>query len=190
DLAKRHPNIQLHAIHNFNWEIVHLGVARELTVPFLGVYMPIKNPALEKIFKGIRTRYGTILVPATEFKSSFSKYDKDNYILALLADQRPASPRNAYWVNFFGTPTAFVTGPEKAGRVRNVAVVFANFYKVKRGVYTIETRLITENAASMKEGELTIEYVRYVEECIRKRPDNYLWSHRRWKHEYRDEYAG
>jgi lauroyl/myristoyl acyltransferase len=29
-----------------------------------------------------------------------------------------------------------------------------------------------------------------MEHCIRRRPDNYLWSHKRWKWPYKDEYAG
>ena len=40
----------------------------------------------------------------------------------------------------------------------------------------------------MKEGELTLQYVRYLEEVIRKQPEVYLWSHNRWKWEIKDEY--
>jgi KDO2-lipid IV(A) lauroyltransferase len=186
-------NVQIHAMHNFNWEIVNLGVAKSIGIPFLGVYMPISNKHLEKIFLKIRSRYGTIMVPATEFKKNFMKFEKEfantPYSLALVADQNPGSPQNAWWVNFFSKPAPFVKGPEKAAMLRSLPVVFAHFYKVKRGTYTFEVELFTENAANLKEGELTLGYVRYIEKCIRKCPDNYLWSHRRWKHTYRPEYA-
>jgi Kdo2-lipid IVA lauroyltransferase/acyltransferase len=190
--VKQGKNVQIQAMHNFNWEIVNLGVSKNIGIPFLGVYMPISNKHLEKIFRKMRSRYGTILVPATAFKKNFLKFEKEsikeNYSIALVADQSPGSPLNAWWVNFFNKPTPFVTGPEKAARLRSLPVVFANFYKIKRGVYTFDVEVFTENAANTKEGELTIAYVKYVEDCIRQRPDNYLWSHRRWKHVYKPEY--
>jgi Kdo2-lipid IVA lauroyltransferase/acyltransferase len=190
--VRQGKNVQIQAMHNFNWEIVNLGVSKNIGVPFLGVYMPISNKYLEKIFRKMRSRYGTILVPATTFKKSFLKFEKEsikeNYSIALVADQSPGSPSNAWWVNFFDKPTPFVTGPEKAARQRSLPVVFANFYKIKRGVYTFDVEVFTENAANTKEGELTLAYVKYVEDCIRQRPDNYLWSHRRWKHAFKPEY--
>jgi Kdo2-lipid IVA lauroyltransferase/acyltransferase len=186
-------NVQIHAMHNFNWEVVNLGVSRVFGIPFLALYMPISNKHLEKIFRAMRSRYGTILVPATEFKKNFLKFEKDHtkghYAMALVADQNPGSPAHAWWVNFFNRPTPFVSGPEKAARLRSLPVIFGNFYKVKRGVYTFELELYTEDASSTDEGELTLAYVKYVERCIRERPDNYLWSHRRWKYAYKPEYA-
>jgi KDO2-lipid IV(A) lauroyltransferase len=181
-------NLQVHAMHNFNWEIVNLNVTLQLRYPFLVVYMPVKNKIFEKITSDIRKRYGTILIPAPSFKRKFLEYGKDPHILALVADQNPGTPSNAYWLPFFGKMTPFVTGPEKGARLNNTAVAFGNFYPIKRGHYGYDVKLITMNAAELPEGELTRQFVSYVEECIRKYPANYLWSHRRWKHEYKSEY--
>jgi|694.fasta_scaffold136254_2 KDO2-lipid IV(A) lauroyltransferase len=194
EVERTGKTFQIHAMHNFNWEIVNHGISRELNLPFLGVYMPLHNRFFERLFRKIRSRYGTMLVPATEFKENFERFEKKYtdkpYAIALVADQSPGNPSMAWWVNFFSRPTGFVHGPEKAARDRNLGVIFGNFYKVSRGQYTFDAILATENASSTKEGELTLAYVRYVEECIRKRPENYLWSHRRWKHAYKPEYAG
>jgi KDO2-lipid IV(A) lauroyltransferase len=176
-------------MHNFNWEIVNLGAARDWKLPFMAVYMPIANKHLDRIFRKVRQRYGTILVPATDFKTNFRRYEQDRYTIALVADQNPGSPGHAYWANFFERPTPFVRGPEKSARARNLAVAFGNFFPIKRGVYSFECEVITTNAAEMEEGELTRAYIRYVETCIRKHPANYLWSHRRWKHAWKDAYA-
>lgn len=182
-------NIQLHAMHNFNWEIVHLGLVRQLRHPFLGVYGPISNPVLEKIFYDIRSRFGTVLIPAPKFRTNFRDYAKDRYILALVADQSPSNPARSWWMDFFGRRTGWVSGPESGARLKDVKVVFGTFFKVKRGYYSFEFRMPSKDPRDMQEGELTAEYVQYVEDCIRKRPANYLWSHRRWKHEYKPEYA-
>ncbi len=181
-------NIQIHAMHNFNWEIINLGVSKQMKLPFLGVYQPIINPFFEALFKKIRTRNGTVLIPANDFKNNFVSHQDQQYVIALVADQNPGNPARAWWVNFFGKPAPFVTGPEKAARSRDTVVVFAHFFRLKRGLYTFTTEKITDSPSTMKEGELTIRYLDYIEQKIREQPDNYLWSHRRWKHPFKPEY--
>ncbi|MEN9882975.1 MAG: hypothetical protein RLZZ420_192 [Bacteroidota bacterium] len=181
-------NIQIHAMHNFNWEVINLGVSKQMKLPFLGVYQPIINPFFEALFKKIRTRNGTLLIPANDFKNNFIHHQGKQYVIALVADQNPGNPARAWWVNFFGKPAPFVTGPEKAARSRDTVVVFAHFFRLKRGVYTFTTEKITDHPSTMKEGELTIRYLDYIEQKIRQQPDNYLWSHRRWKHPFKPEY--
>jgi KDO2-lipid IV(A) lauroyltransferase len=189
EAASKGKNVQIHAMHNFNWEVVNHGIARELNIPFLGVYQPITNKFFDKVFKKMRSRYGTVMIPANDFKNNFIQYMDNRYVLALVADQNPGHPARAFWVNFFGKPAPFVTGPEKAAKQRDTIVVFANFYKIKRGVYKLECEIATEDATALPHGELTLRYLKYLEDTIRKRPDNYLWSHRRWKHPYKPEYA-
>jgi Kdo2-lipid IVA lauroyltransferase/acyltransferase len=174
--------VQVMAMHNFNWEIVNLGIVQKLRHPFIGVYMPIKNKIFERLMVSIRARYGTLLVPATSFKKEFPKYQHLHHILALVADQNPGDPNIAHWFPFFGKMTPFVKGAERGARISQSAVVFGHFYPVRRGYYTFSKKFVTMNAAELPEGELTRMYVEYVEECIRKHPENYLWSHRRWKH--------
>jgi KDO2-lipid IV(A) lauroyltransferase len=182
-------NIQIHAMHNFNWEIVNLGVSKMMPMTFLGVYQPIINPFFENLFKKIRTRYGTVLIPANDFKNNFLPHQDRQYALALVADQNPGLPSKAWWLNFFGKPAPFVMGPEKAARMRDTVVVFGYFYPIKRGVYSFTAERITDDIASMQPGDLTKKYIKYVEEKVRERPSNYLWSHRRWKHPYKPEYS-
>lgn len=182
-------NINLIGMHNFNWEYANWGIVKKLKYPWLGIYMPVGNKAFDRIIRNMRSKQGTILLPATDFKKHYLKYAKELHVLGSAADQSPGNPHNAYWVHFFGRPTAFVTGVEKGARINDSAVVFGHFYKTKRGYYQIDTEFITDAPNSLTEGELTRRYVRYCEKCIRKIPANYLWSHRRWKHEYKEEYG-
>lgn len=93
-------NIQIHAMHNFNWEIVNLGISKIMPRTFLGVYQPIINPFFEGLFRKIRTRNGTVLIPANDFKNNFLPYQDKPYVLALVADQNPGHPAKAWWLNF------------------------------------------------------------------------------------------
>lgn len=189
EAIKTGKNIQLHAMHNFNWELVQWTVVRSVKIKFLGVYMPISNQPLNTLFYNLRKKYGTILIPATKFKTGFEELAPKHYALMLAADQNPGNLNSVYWLSFFNKPTAFVAGPEKGARLKDTAVVFVNFYKTKRGYYHFTSRMATAAPNDLPEGELTRLFVRHVEDCIRKNPANYLWSHKRWKHAWRNEYA-
>lgn len=182
EVMSKGRNLQVMAMHNFNWELVNHNISMQLTYPFIGVYMPIANPFFENLMRKIRTRYGTKLIRATKFREEFPAYKNIHHILALVADQSPGDPNKAFWYPFFGKLTPFVTGPERGARMNGTAVLFGHFYPVRRGHYTFDWKIVTENAAELPEGELTRMYVEFVEASIRKSPENYLWSHRRWKH--------
>ena len=187
DLYATGQSVELVSGHYFNWEFGNLGLARLSKYPFLGVYMPLSNPAFNKIVYDLRSRYGTILLPATQFRAAFLKYSKETYMLGLVADQSPGGPDHVYWTEFFGKMTPFVKGPEKGAKVNNTAVIYAYYYKVKRGHYKVDLKLLTTDPSSFAEGQLTKTMIREIEASIRQNPANYLWSHRRWKFEFDPE---
>lgn len=181
-------NVQVIAGHYFNWELANLGVGERSTIPFLGVYKPLSNKILNRIFLDMRSRTGTILISATDFKNDVSEHLNKQYALILVGDQNPGNPENAYWLNFFTKAAPFVKGPAKGAIMKDTVVFYADFYKVKRGYYQFEVELITENPREYTEGALTKLLVKKVEASVKKRPANYLWTHRRWKHEWKDKY--
>jgi KDO2-lipid IV(A) lauroyltransferase len=181
----------VHMGHTFNWEWGNYIASTKLLHKFIGVYMPIKNKAMDHLFLKIRSKGGTILIPATPTRayiSAFHPYRNSQYLIGLAADQSPGDPAKAYWLNFFGKPTAFVTGPEKGARARDLPVFFCYISKPRRGYYHIVFTLAEDNPKSLKEGELTVRFARFLEEVIHRLPDMWLWSHRRWKREWKDEY--
>ena len=69
-------------------------------------------------------------------------------------------------------------------------IVYVSFKKVKRGYYHFESSLLAEPGMHTKKGELTLLYKNKLEQTIKEDPANYLWSHRRFKYEYKEEYGG
>lgn len=189
ELIEKGRNIHIMAGHQFNWEFANLVYATLLKIPFVGIYMPMNSKIFDKISFKFRSRYGTIMISAKDFKNKMHNVFSNQYILALAADQNPGSPANGYWMNFFGKPAPFVTGPGKGAVKNNTAVVFVGFEKVKRGYYKFHIVPITENGSSYTPEQLTIIYKNALEDAIRKNPSNYLWSHRRWRHEWKDGYS-
>ncbi len=188
-LFEKGKRCQLHSSHNFNWEYANLGIPLNLKHQLLTVYMPIENKMFDKIFKKVRRKTGAILLLATDMRKAILPYRNTVYALALVADQNPGKPDSAYWVNFLNKPAPFVRAPESGARRGNIPVVFTYFLKEKRGYYRIYNVLAEENPANTKPGELTLKYVRFLEEMIRKYPEVWLWSHRRWKWDWKEEYG-
>jgi KDO2-lipid IV(A) lauroyltransferase len=180
--------IHVIAMHNFNWEFVNWHVARNVRLPFYAIYLPIGNKHIERMLAKSRSRQGTRLIPATEFKSRYGAIRNEPHILGSAADQSPADPRNAWWLDFFGRKTAFIRGAERGAAATRAGVAFVHFYRIKRGKYQIDLRHLCDDASALSPGEMTKAYAAYVEDSVRKRPSNYLWSHRRWKHEWNDSY--
>lgn len=189
ELYKKEKKCQVHLSHNFNWEYANLSTQLEISHSMLTIYMPIKNKAFDKVVQKIRTRTGVKLLSATNAKNDFLPYRDTLYALILVADQNPGDPSKAYWLNFLGRPAPFIKGPESGARRGNIPVIFSYFVKEKRGYYKAYHSLEEEYPDSTKEGELTIRYVRFLEKMIRQSPEMWLWSHRRWKHKWKEDYV-
>ena len=181
--------IQIHAGHNFNWEWGNIAGAFHSTIPFIGVYMPISNKIFDRLSLKLRTRAGTIMISAKNMAQEFAPYKDKQYVLVLAADQNPGHPGNAWWINFFGKPTPFLKGPAKGAVNNQTVVIFAFIHKLKRGYYDAVFMVAEKNAPSLSQEELTVKFVRYLENVIREYPDMWLWSHRRWKWEWKPEYG-
>lgn len=176
--------------HTFNWEWGNHSVGLQIDYTFLVVYMPIASKAIDRLFLKLRTKGKARLLSAHNMRADMMPFRNSQYALALAADQNPGDPKYAYWLNFFNRPAPFVTGPEKGARIRNLPVVFCYIKKLRRGYYNIVFSIGEANPKQLPEGVLTVKYVRYLEEVIRKQPDMWLWSHKRFKHAWKEEYRG
>ncbi len=180
---------QLHLGHTFNWEWGHHVLGSHTKYQVLVVYMPLSNAVLEKLMYHLRVRHGNKFIAAGNMSKSMEAFKNTQYLLGLVADQSPGNLKNAYWMNFFGRPTGFISGPEKGARAVDLPVLFISIVKPKRGYYHGHFEIACEDPRTLKEGELTLRYSRYMEKVIRLNPEMWLWSHRRWKHSWNPAYA-
>ncbi|WP_262915067.1 lysophospholipid acyltransferase family protein [Niabella ginsengisoli] len=118
----------------------------------------------------------------------FLPHRNTQYCLGLVADQSPGRIDKAKWFDFFDRKTAFVMGPAKNAISNNTVVIFAFISRPKRGYYHVSFTLAEEFPKERNEIALTQQFVDYLESIIKANPDMWLWSHRRWKHEWKEEY--
>lgn len=184
-LYEQGKSCQLHLGHNFNWEWANLFCIQGVRFPFLVVYMPITNKAVDRFFRHFRERSGSTLLPANDIRNAMAPWLHKQYLIALVADQNPGDPRRCYWFPFLNKMTAFYKGPEMSARRNNIPVVFADIRKVKRGYYKAKLSLEFENPLEVPEGKITEAFVQFLEKNIREQPEVWVWSHKRWKHEWK-----
>lgn len=182
DLERQGSTCQIQLGHFFNWEWANLYIRLVVNGHFLVAYKPPSNKTTDRIFRYMRSRFGSTMISSINILPEMEPFKDKTYTSVLVADQNPPNPRRAYWFPFLHKMTSFFKGPELTAKRNNLAVVFGNIQKIKRGYYHIETRLAFEQAGTTEKGELTEAFVRFMEECIRRQPENWLWSHKRWKH--------
>jgi KDO2-lipid IV(A) lauroyltransferase len=179
-LEKNIPAIGVLGHYN-NWEWGALSAplfAKHLPV---GFYKPISNKPLDQYMKRNRGRTGTHLCSIYVTALSFESYKQKNGFFMMIADQSPSNVNKAYWMNFLNQETAVLHGPEKYARQYDMPVVFVDIQKVKRGYYEARLELIAEKPNEMPDGNITSLFMQRLEESIRKQPQYWLWTHRRWK---------
>lgn len=187
DYYNQGRKLQLHLGHCFNWEFANSAMPPHTRYAFLVAYMPVENKIFERLFRHLRGRTGSILLPATRMNKAIIPYRHHQYALVLVADQAPSGVEKAYWANFFDRPTAFIRGPERGARIADIPVVFVRFYKPRRGHYRAELITIAQHPRELPEGELTRRFARLLEDAIRRQPDDWLWTHKRWKHAWKGD---
>lgn len=182
-------NIQLHPGHQFNVEFYNQYYSARLkSIAFAFVYMPITNESMDKIFYKIRGRFGSVLIAATKFREEKKKFENRQYALTLGADQNPSYIQGAFWMNFFGKPAPFLPGPARSAVKSNTAIVLVEFIKIKRGYYQFKNTLLTKDPKEEMPEKLTRDYRDFIEQRVYAQPANYLWTHKRWKHEFKEGY--
>lgn len=105
----------------------------------------------------------------------------DNKLYTFITDQFPYGPVATADVDFLGRRTKAMMGGISLARKLSMPVLYLGMPQRPEGGYTIRYTLICENAAECDAEYIVKEYYRLLEEDIRKQPENWLWSHRRWK---------
>jgi KDO2-lipid IV(A) lauroyltransferase len=181
-------SVQANLAHFFNWEMMALYVGISQPYPFLSVYLPQHSKIANRLMTYIRGRFGNPLISSTNMARDILPWRKKQYLLALGGDQGTPFVETAYWLYFFNRPAGFVKGPEKFAKGQNIPVVMMTCTKPKRGHYHYDFFLLAEDPGSLPDGELLRQYVKHMEANIRLQPENWLWSHRRWKRGWKPEY--
>ncbi|MBN2173791.1 MAG: lysophospholipid acyltransferase family protein [Bacteroidales bacterium] len=167
--------------HYNNWEWGSLSGGLQLQHKAIALYKPLNNPLVDRFVRYSRSKFGTELTSIYKTTQKFEENKNQPVVYILAADQSPTRSNRVEWVNFLGRETAFLYGPEKYARKYNYPVLYVDIQRRRRGFYELELKWIAENPRELPGGEIIRRYAGELEKAILKKPENWLWSHRRWK---------
>jgi len=183
-MTEQNRNGQGYMSHQFNWEWGTVICNWHSPRRFTGLYMPLSNKAMDRLYRYIRGRSGTRLIRVQDMQREMAAVQQEPVLWGFIADQNPSDPKRVSWNDFLNRKTAFFKGPEFTARRYNNLVFFGEIIRLRRGYYEIKMKLAFDQPRETKEGEITEAYVRHLEDSIKRQPENWVWSHRRWKHVY------
>lgn len=169
--------------HFSNWEWMTV-VPLFTDYKVVTIYKPLESKRFENFLNSLRIKYGMVLTPMSKIIREIIT-DRENgvkTIYAFIADQIPAKGDINYWTQFLNQETAVYLGAEKIASKYDMAVVFFNNQKIRRGYYNISVELLLEYTKGLPAYAVTEKHVKRLEEQIRAKPEYWIWSHRRWKH--------
>ncbi len=185
-------SVVLMSSHYNNWEWMVLSLDMQFKHHGIGVGAHNTNKVFEKLINRARTRYGTEVVFHDNVREVMA-YHETNHIPAaymILADQNPSNPKRCYVANFLNQKTGFIRGSEGFARKYDLPVLYYKVVKEKLGRYRIDVEVICESPAELTDGAIMQRYTELLEETIKSNPPYWLWSHRRWKHNFDDATLG
>lgn len=169
--------------HFANWEWAVATLVEEFKHQPAVLYKPMSNQFIDNFFTKVRSRFGIELVSIRQTNQYFLKEKPKPVGYYMIADQFPPSKERQKEVIFFSSKTPFLNGPEKYATQLNIPVVYIEFQRIKRGYYSISLIDISSDPKNLSDGEVTQKYAELLEKSILKQPENWVWSHKRWKRE-------
>ena len=168
--------------HYNNWEYFAVAFQLNIRHQAASLYKPLANKWFDARMRANRGRYGMKMIPIQEAKAFFRSVQERPAATVFGMDQSPSKVSRSHWMTFLGRDTAVTFGTEKYSRDFNQPVVFGSIGKIKRGYYRIRFTTITDEPANMPHGRIVERAMEMLEADIRREPEWWLWTHRRWKH--------
>ena len=164
------------------WEL-HVMAHAVRFEPIVMVARTLDNPLLEAMIARMRTRVGTRVVPRRGAVRGLLRGLRERRPVGMMVDQH-MQDRSAVTVEFLGRP-ASTTSAVAALALRTGAPVIPVFTLPRPGH---RYRVVYEPPVEMPDPEradavqvLTQRCTDVLESYVRRRPDLYLWMHRRWR---------
>ncbi len=164
--------------HIGNWELsafAHAWMAEPMNV----VVRPLDHRGLDELVKQYRSLSGNKILDKKDYLRGILLALERNEAVGILIDQNTL-PEHGVFVDFFGTPASTGTTFAKLAARTGAAVIpgYA-WWDEAKGKFILEFDPILEMTGDVTAD--TARLAKHFEGVIRKRPEQWLWLHRRWK---------
>ena len=185
DLASKTHGVIAYLGHMGNWEWL-VDLNKRFVNPSMveyNVYRQLKNPASDKMMLELRSKRGGECIEKNQLlrKLVLLRRADHPFVIGMLSDQKPSKRSSYVWTQFLNQETAFLDGSEVLAHKFGFSAVYAHIRSTKRGYYRIRFEQITDDPSTMQPEEMTKRYAELLEQNICAHPEQWLWTHNRWK---------
>tara|TARA_Y100000590_G_scaffold252049_1_gene283025 strand:- start:6262 stop:7122 length:861 start_codon:yes stop_codon:yes gene_type:complete len=179
EIKKNNKPVVFISGHFNNFELMAMHIEKS-GIDLAAIYRPLNNKFLNFIMEKIRKNY----ICKNQIKKGLAgtkellSYFKKNYSIALMVDQRVSQSIKS---NFFGHKAYTTTIPAQFVKKFNCKVVPIYIERIDKINFklTVNQPINYSNDKSIEEITLDLNHV--IEEMILRNPDQWIWSHNRWK---------
>ena len=185
DLASKTHGVIAYLGHMGNWEWL-VDLNKRFVNPSMveyNVYRQLKNPASDMMMLELRSKRGGECIEKNQLlrKLVMLRRADHPFVIGMLSDQKPSKRSSYAWTQFLNQETAFLDGSEVLAHKFGFSAVYAHIWSTKRGYYRIRFEQITDDPSKMQPEEMTKRYAELLEQNICAHPEQWLWTHNRWK---------
>ncbi|MEJ2719748.1 MAG: lysophospholipid acyltransferase family protein [bacterium] len=168
--------------HFGNWELLGAVVA-QCGYPLHVTDTNHSNKLVHGIISDLRMRQGMQIIAPSEPMSTITRLLANNQFVAYLADQD--ARHHGIFVDFFGRPASTVRGPATFAIRRRCPIVPCFLIREGRDRHraVFEKPMWPDDRLKGRDAilELTQRFTTLLERYVREHPEQYFWTHRRWK---------
>ena len=185
DLASKTHGVIAYLGHMGNWEWL-VDLNKRFVNPAMveyNVYRQLKNPKSDAMMLELRSKRGGECIEKNQLlrKLVLLRRADHPFVIGMLSDQKPSKRSSYAWTQFLNQETAFLDGSEVLAHKFGFSAVYAHIWSTKRGYYRIRFEQITDDPSTMQPEEMTKRYAELLEQNICAQPEQWLWTHNRWK---------
>lgn len=190
------PGVIVLTSHLGNWELTG-GILNYVYAPdkvdfgeknTTVVYKELSNSFWDKVFGDNRCapiakeNKETCYVESRKILRFVIAHRNEKRLYVFPTDQCPYKYASAHTVdNFMHQPTLTMTGGAALAHKFGFAVVYMAFKKKEDFGYKMSFREICPDASKFTPEDIMNKFYSYLEEDVNAQPENYLWTHKRWK---------
>jgi len=165
--------------HFNNFELMAMHIEKS-GIDLAAIYRPLNNKFLNPLMEKIRKNY----ICKKQIKKGISgtkeilKYFKKGTSIALMVDQRVSEGISC---NFFNKKALTTTIPAQFVKKFNCKIVPIYIERKKRYQFRLEIFKPIEFSKNENIEIITSNLNKVLEEMIKRNPDQWIWTHNRWK---------
>lgn len=151
-------------------------------IPLISIYSHQKNQALDQQILAGRHRFNNVfLIGRTESLRSIIKQIKNTQSPFLYLPDQDFGSKDSIFVNFFGIPTATITGLNRIAKLTESIIIPAIPTRRPNGTVCLRFYPAWQNFPSEDIITDTSRMNQFIEDRIREQPEQYFWLHKRFK---------